>query len=42
MTIGGVAAVTGNTAVITPEPAVFVEELAPLTVKKSAPTPDNV
>ena len=42
ITVGGVAAVAGNTAVITPEPALFVDEFAPLTVKKSAPTPDNV
>ena len=39
--IATLAAVAGNTAVTTPEPAVFVA-VAPATVKKSAVTPVNV
>jgi hypothetical protein len=35
-------AVAGNTAVITPESAEWVTDVAPATVKKFALTPDNV
>ena len=39
---GGPTAVAGNTAVITPELAEFVLDVAPATVKKFAVTPVSV
>lgn len=42
MLVGGPAAVEGNTAVITPELAEFVLDVAPATVKKFEVTPVSV
>ena len=42
MLVGGPAAVEGNTAVIIPEFAEFVLDIAPATVKKFAVTPVRV
>ena len=41
-TLAAGTAVAGNTALITPELAEFVTEVAPATVKKSALTPVRV
>ena len=42
MVVGAAAAVAGKVAVITPESALFVTDVAPATEKEFAPTPVKV